>query len=295
MRDHCHEPGLKAGVLALLLVAAVAAVAPAEEAETPPCADCHDEVAAAFARTPHGLSSKAVSCVSCHSGGAQHVEAGGDASLIGTPAGAAGATVCASCHGSSLHRGWGGATPAHAEGGVHCTDCHGVHQAAARPRALLRQEPEALCASCHPAEVGDFMRPYGHRLDRAGLQCVSCHDPHAGSGTDSLRVDRSGDGPCVSCHAEKRGPFVFPHPGDGAGDGADGCLRCHQAHGSSNPMQLTRARVDQLCLECHSPLGGDTLGSQPPSLHDLRSPRYRNCTVCHVAVHGSQSSPALLK
>ena len=36
-------------------------------------------------------------------------------------------------------------------------------------------------------------------------------------------------------------------------------------------------------------------GSQPPSFHDLRSPRYQNCTTCHITVHGSNTSPLLLK
>ena len=60
-------------------------------------------------------------------------------------------------------------------------------------------------------------------------------------------------------------------------------------------MMLTRSTVAQLCLECHSNITGTTLGSQPPSLHDLRSPRYQNCTTCHTAVHGSNVSPRLLR
>jgi predicted CXXCH cytochrome family protein len=84
---------------------------------------------------------------------------------------------------------------------------------------------------------------------------------------------------------------VFPHVSNVVGD----CMSCHQPHGSSNPNALTRSQVYQLCLECHSPIEGGTLGSQPPSFHDLLSPRYRNCTTCHVAIHGSNMSPQLLK
>ena len=58
---------------------------------------------------------------------------------------------------------------------------------------------------------------------------------------------------------------------------------------------LQRAQVYQLCIECHSNLGHETLGSQPPAFHNLNLARYRNCTTCHVAVHGSNRSPALLK
>ena len=52
------------------------------------------------------------------------------------------------------------------------------------------------------------------------------------------------------------------------------------------------------CLECHSnvssvagtgaqqaPSGG--LGGVPPAFHNLRDPRYRNCTLCHQKIHGS--------
>lgn len=123
------------------------------------------------------------------------------------------------------------------------------------------------------------------------MTCVSCHDPHGTAIRPGLALTRAGEQPCLSCHAEKRGPFVFEH---GSGSIA-ACQSCHEPHGSVNPHQLKRARVSQLCLECHSPISARTLGSQPPSFHNLLSPRYQNCTICHTAVHGSQISPALLK
>jgi DmsE family decaheme c-type cytochrome len=156
---------------------------------------------------------------------------------------------------------------------------------------MLAAEPSDLCADCHSSEARSFAKPFGHELDRGGMRCIACHDPHGGPGEQSLKVDRSGESACVSCHAEKRGPFVFPHVSGVTGT----CLSCHEPHGSSNPMALTRARVDQLCLECHSTVEHTTLGSQPPSFHDMRSPRYQNCTTCHVMVHGSNTSPLLLK
>ena len=99
------------------------------------------------------------------------------------------------------------------------------------------------------------------------------------------------DEACTSCHAEKRGPFVFEHVNGVAGD----CMSCHENHGSSNNKRLKRATVKNLCLECHSTLSTKTLGSQPPSFHNVSLPRYQNCTTCHVAVHGSYLSPLLLK
>jgi hypothetical protein len=54
-----------------------------------------------------------------------------------------------------------------------------------------------------------------------------------------------------------------------------------------------------VCLECHANLPTvrttGTLGVIPPAFHDLRSPRYQNCTVCHQKIHGSYVDRNLLK
>jgi DmsE family decaheme c-type cytochrome len=218
------------------------------------------------------------------------MEEGGDPALISKPTGSAGVTLCLGCHGRT--QAMFSARSVHADTNIDCTTCHSIHNPEPTRRALLKEDINPLCASCHASQANSFRRPYGHRLDLGGLECASCHDPHAGAGEHSLRVNRAGEGPCVDCHSEKRGPFAFPHVVGLTGD----CMSCHQPHGSTNPMALTRSRVEQLCLECHSRIvPPDTLGSQTPSSHDLMDPRYRNCTVCHVAIHGSNSSPALLK
>ncbi|MBI3282040.1 MAG: hypothetical protein HYZ57_19635, partial [Acidobacteria bacterium] len=55
------------------------------------------------------------------------------------------------------------------------------------------------------------------------------------------------------------------------------------------------------CLECHANLAnftgvGDTrLGGVPPAFHDLRSPRFRNCTLCHIKIHGSHVDRAFTR
>ena len=256
-----------------------------------PCSDCHDTVAAHFPNNPHARlgNTKAV-CESCHGDTTKHL-ANPDASTIAVPKGAAGAKLCLSCHQSSpeFDR---TAHGFHASASVNCTDCHSVHSPAKGATALLRDNPSTtLCVGCHPAQKADFERPYHHHLARSGMECVSCHNPHGGRGEHNLKKTASGELPCLSCHAEKQGPFVFSHVSGFEGN----CLSCHEPHGSNNPKMLIRARVDQLCLECHTTLPAGTLGAQPPSFHDLRSARYQNCTVCHVAIHGSNSSPMLLK
>jgi len=202
-----------------------------------------------------------------------------------------GAEFCVSCHGttaarSSFRNGVHANSPA-----VNCLSCHSIHAADPRSPHLVAKASVALCASCHPSQAASLRdKPFSHRL-RGGMDCASCHDPHALRGDNALRRTRADELPCLSCHAEKRGPFVFPHVNGVAGN----CLSCHEPHGSSNPKQLLRARIASLCLECHSTLTAATLGSQPPSFHNVLLPRYQNCTTCHVAVHGSNRSPSLLQ
>jgi len=288
------------GILALLVPAAASAEATSQEAL--PCADCHDTVAAEFQANPHALAlgrdaAAGAVCASCHAGGKEHAESGGDAALVKKPAGAAGAATCLACHGGTKGHNEIEPRGAHAASGVNCESCHAIHGAKPAPQLLKRGGSE-LCVSCHPDVKGAFGKPYTHRMHgsvdgtgTAGMQCTSCHNPH-GRGDGNLKLTAvGGEVVCLSCHTEKRGPYVFTH---GALVGGT-CQSCHEPHGSVNPMMLTRSRVAQVCLECHSNVSGTTLGSQPPSLHDMRSPRYQNCTTCHTAVHGSNVSPRLLR
>ncbi len=288
---------------AAALAAALGLFSSRAAAQTPACADCHDE-AKEFARTPHAhvlppgaprpekpLAGDAV-CASCHGDGAKHAEAGGDKSLIKTFHGAEGANLCLSCHSESasrqsFHNGMHAPTSA-----VNCLSCHSIHHPAAGTSRLLAKPVVPLCASCHQAQATSLAdKPFTHRMGRGAMDCVSCHDPHARDARRSVQRTMTGELACLSCHAEKRGPFVYEHVGGISGD----CMSCHEPHGSSNPRMLTRARVDRLCLECHSTLTLKTLGSQPPATHDVTNPRYQNCTTCHVAIHGSNLSPRLLK
>ncbi len=265
----------------------------------PTCADCHADQVKAFAGNPHARYSHrdktpdpSEACTTCHGDGAKHMEAGGDASLIKTFKGASGAQDCLSCHDQAgEHRSV--STGFHANSAaVNCLSCHSIHKAAPKSEHLLAKAPGALCATCHLTQSASFAnKPYAHRLDRGGMTCLDCHDPHARRG-QAVKLTVEGQLPCLNCHSEKRGPFVFDHVTGSGGD----CLSCHQPHGSNNPNSLLWARVDQLCLSCHSQTGGPkTFGSQPPSFHNISLPRYRNCTTCHVAVHGSNLSPQLLK
>ena len=296
---------LTTGGLALLLLFGLspgkAAAAPAgTEAATVSCAECHDQ-AKAFGNNPHarGKTTKTGEvpngvCTPCHGNGELHIEAGGDKGKIAMLSGRCGAETCLSCHDQtkgckSMH------SDKHANSeGVNCLSCHSIHGSPLVGRSLLAKKELDLCGSCHQSQVAVFRnKPYGHRIGRGGMECTTCHAPHqsTNAGCEITKKTKSGESICVSCHAEKKGPFVFPHGAGAIGD----CMTCHEPHASNNMHRLRRATVSQLCLECHSPITGGTLGSQPPSFHNLLTARYQNCTTCHTAIHGSNRSPQLVK
>ena len=270
------------------------------------CNDCHDVQAKSFTGNPHVRSVPKGApndptktnkiCENCHGDGTKHMEAGGDKSLIRALSGRAGAEFCTTCHQESgSHASF--RTGMHANSAtVNCLTCHSIHQSDPRGAHLNVKPTMELCASCHPSTAATLrQKPFTHRPVNGVMDCSSCHDPHGRPGKESLRLTRAGEPPCVNCHSEKRGPFVFEHPTGLSAISAQDCLRCHEQHGSSNPKMLKRANVYQLCLECHSRIQTDTLGSQPPAFHNISLPRYRNCTSCHVAIHGSNLSPRLFK
>ena len=297
--------GIGALVLIGLSAGPIRAQTPApksETAEAAACTDCHDQQGNTFPGNPHARIPGAnfgkpgvgnAACGSCHGAGAKHMESSGeDKSDIRVLRGRKGAEFCLTCHTSGKpHASYQTGIHASSET-VNCLSCHSVHSSEPKAAHLLVKKPLEVCASCHPSQTASFRnKPFAHRIGKGGMECTSCHDPHGLAKDKALRLTRVGETPCVTCHAEKRGPFVFEHVQGVVGT----CTTCHEPHGSSNNKRLVRARVDRLCLECHSTLTTATLGSQPPAFHEISLPRWQNCTTCHTAVHGSNLSPQLFK
>ncbi len=295
-----EEPKPAATPAAVPATAAPQQAAPEAAPAGPLCGDCHADQAKGLSSTRHAWGKAHKNevpntvCETCHGDGKAHIEAGGDKEKIYKPSGLEGANkTCLTCHDTptariSRHAG------AHANSAaVNCLTCHSIHSAEPRSPHLLTKQQLALCSNCHATQAATFRnKPYVHHVGRAGIECASCHEPHGRAGRDSLRITAAGETmPCLGCHADKRGPFVFQHGSVAIGE----CITCHEPHGSSNAKMLKRATVAQLCIECHSPITGTTLGSQPPSFHNLTDPRFQNCTTCHVAIHGSNRDPQFLK
>lgn len=262
------------------------------------CAVCHEDLTKAFDKTPHAILEKSPkynvknSCESCHGPGEAHATSDGDKTKIISFTGKAAKTYnqqCLSCHQKERELVGFNNHSMHAKSGLSCADCHNVHKAAPMTR-ILKASPNTLCLSCHIQQRADFAKPFHHRVTENAVRCIDCHQPHGGLERRQLRASFSGEMACVKCHTDRGGPFAFEHAPHRIRD----CQSCHEPHGSNNPKMLVRSTVRALCLECHS-TSRSLLTSQPPSFHDVRSPRYQNCTSCHLRIHGSNSSRLFLR
>ena len=128
------------------------------------------------------------------------------------------------CHNKGNQKHWAGSM--HDTRKLACTQCHNPHPAeGVHEKALLRQPQLKLCTGCHLQKKAQLLRP-GHMPLREGkLQCTSCHNPH-GTTNERLLWQTSVNQNCYSCHAEKRGPFLWEHA-----PVRENCLNCHDPHG----------------------------------------------------------------
>jgi DmsE family decaheme c-type cytochrome len=242
------------------------------------CAACHGDAVAAMNRTHHATSPGG--CASCHGDVSQHMKG---AVETGTPGpvvafsklkAAAANQVCEKCHSKGGQMHWTGSV--HQSRNVPCVTCHSVHPKGAAPNALLAKPQMALCTGCHLQKKAQLMRS-GHMPVREGkLECTTCHNPH-GTPNDKQLLQTSVNENCYSCHAEKRGPFLWEHPAV-----RENCLNCHDAHGSIQD-KLLKVKMPLLCQQCHQ------TSSHPGPAYPAMS-RYafnQGCLHCHPAVHGS--------
>jgi len=269
------------------------------------CGTCHEDIAASFTKSPHDLVEtdkkrgwEGRACESCHGPGAKHAESASAADIRDPAKLAAFAAdrICLTCHLNQPTQ-IGRLQSSHAKDQVACTTCHKIH--ANGPNGLVVRKAAAvneLCVSCHLNVRAQFQRPFHHKVPEDAMSCVDCHNPHGSIRRAMLQSFGANEPGCFNCHADKRGPFTFEH----AVVRFQGCGTCHEPHGSANPRMLIRQEVRFVCLECHAnlpnaPASNSVLGVVPPSFHDLRSPRFQNCTVCHQKIHGSYVDRNLLK
>jgi len=186
--------------------------------------------------------------------------------------------VCLNCHERGERAYWQGSP--HEERGVACTNCHTIMKSVSAQYQLRTAFQPDTCFQCHKDRRAQMFRSAHMPMREGKVVCSDCHNPHGspymGSDQAMLRQDTINDN-CYSCHAEKRGPFLFEHT-----PVRENCLNCHDPHGSMNEFSLKMPRP-RLCLECHTM--GHGLTSGPYSIFT----QGRACQNCHTMIHGSNS------
>jgi DmsE family decaheme c-type cytochrome len=295
--------------------AGVAPTGPAQAAlqKDAACIGCHGPTSPkptmAFYQTRHGNKAdpRTPGCENCHGPSTTHIKDPASApdvvfgakSKHKSSANARSAS-CLACHESKVlpQANWAGSQ--HQSRDVTCSDCHNIH--APDQKVLSKATQAQVCFTCHKAQRAQTQRISAHPLtttslaSTAKMACSDCHNPHGSTGP-KLLVKNSVNETCYTCHAEKRGPFLWEHA-----PVSDDCTNCHTPHGSTT-APLLKARPPWLCQECHSGdhgaqvnsganLAGGNLTTTNGALQPgAASPRAqlaaRACLNCHVLIHGS--------
>jgi DmsE family decaheme c-type cytochrome len=268
------------------------------------CTVCHNESwrvpVLSIYQTRHGnrADPRAPTCQTCHgSSDAHQKDPGGTRPdvVFGAKHGSTPedqTQACLTCHKSGNRTYWSGSTHQFRE--LVCSNCHVVHTPNDRVLAKITQ-PD-VCFECHKTQRAQAHLISTHPILVGKTACSDCHNPH-GSTAPKLMAKDTINETCYTCHAEKRGPFLWEHSSV-----VDDCTNCHTPHGSTKPA-LLKARVPWLCQECHSgdhgaqvnsganlPGGNATTinGQQPLASQSPRAQtNARACLNCHVLIHGS--------
>jgi DmsE family decaheme c-type cytochrome len=185
--------------------------------------------------------------------------------------------MCLTCHSKGDRIFWQGSP--HEFRDVACTSCHRVMEDISPRHQLAKPNQIETCGTCHLQKRAQQMRSSHMPLREGKMTCTSCHNPH-GSVTASLLKEISINDTCFTCHAEKRGPFLWQHAPQN-----ESCMNCHDPHGSNHERMLKVAKP-RLCQQCHNERTHPTV----PYGRDAASQKFvlgRQCLNCHVNIHGS--------
>lgn len=271
--------------------AALAESAPANDSSSR-CMTCHNNNHInAILKTPHAQSADkrtpfaTHACESCHGASEEHMRSGpGSSPTISFRAGSSTPVekqneVCLGCHQGGLRINWTGSQ--HEAADTSCASCHVAHSV--EDPALIRKSEPETCYGCHTEQRADDHRRSRHPVREGKVICSDCHNPHGSFGPGLLRETSVND-TCYTCHAEKRGPFLWEHA-----PVRDDCSSCHTPHGS-NLAPLLKARTPWLCQECHQENYHPSAlysGRGMPPFDSEASMLGKDCMNCHPKIHGS--------
>jgi DmsE family decaheme c-type cytochrome len=285
--------------LSLAFVAALGVVSvAATPQESPPaeaavdaaqCVACHDTALTnAFKHSRHaGLEQ---SCGSCHAGAAAHAKDMSEGKTDGPKPSVKSLKpaevnqTCLSCHEKGHQANWAGGV--HDRRGMSCISCHSVHDYKSATAQLKTVRDSENCFSCHAAIRGKSQRTSHHPVREGRMDCASCHNPHDSTKPKMIKADWITD-QCLSCHTEKRGPFLWEHA-----PVRENCALCHDPHGSNHDKMLV-AKQPFLCQRCH--LNTRHPGTLYDGVNTVGGPSVSNravehaCKNCHQNVHGGNA------
>ena len=281
------------------------------------CKQCHGSYVESYLQTKHGQKGnvKGPSCQTCHGDGTEHVKGAGGGGILGfnnkaIPADRKGA-VCLGCHEGNRHLAFWDSGK-HKKNDISCNNCHSLHgtPGAGASFALKKENPTIspfqttsrqlqyeTCTTCHKSIRSQLLKPSHHPIIEGRIACTDCHNPH-GALSPAMVNSESVVQLCTSCHAEKRGPYVWEHP-----PVEENCLTCHNAHGS-NHNRLLAEKAPNMCQDCHDASrhpgsvygggGGFSPVPVPPAVAAAPNTRLiaRGCVNCHYQIHGS-NAPAM--
>lgn len=278
----------------------LAAPAPAQEPDgylgEARCATCHGTEQENWAHTVHARVFRSNSrselaakgCEACHGPGAKHLEDATDRNAIVAFTRRRGAAVetqsaqCLQCHKGRERLFWQGSV--HDTSRLGCSDCHNPMAKLSGSGLLAKSSASETCFTCHQQQRTEFRKRSRMPLLEGKLSCGDCHNPHGSVTRPLLKADHVNQ-LCTTCHAEKRGPFVWEHA-----PVRKNCLECHLPHGSSHESLLVVARPF-LCQQCHAnvshPANLLTRSNLPRGAVPDERAVNRGCSNCHSQIHGS--------
>lgn len=285
--------------------------------ESEVCKACHAPYVESYESTKHGQKGnvRGPDCQTCHVNALEHAKAGGGRGVGGIlgfnnksiPAERK-AAICLSCHEGNRHLAFWDSGK-HKKNDVSCNNCHSLHgtPGAGASYALNKPNPSVspyettsrqlqyeTCTSCHKQIRSQLLKPSHHPIIEGRIKCTDCHNPH-GALSHAMVNSESVVQLCTSCHAEKRGPFIWEHP-----PVEENCLTCHNPHGS-NHNRLLVEKAPNLCQDCHDASRHpgsvyDASGGFRPIPPTNTTPNTRliarGCVNCHNNLHGS-NAPAM--
>ncbi|HVP11012.1 MAG TPA: cytochrome c3 family protein [Phycisphaerae bacterium] len=199
-------------------------------------------------------------------------------------------------------------------GTLICMSCHKLGKDSSAYMLADTLEDSRLCRRCH---LGHYAQGTPHDLRQSapaeknrlgqtvaeGGPCSACHLSHRYA-RDIVSSPLDPDGYCITCHqayhvAAGRAREKMQHP-------ASHCLQCHNPHDMASGSFL-KAPANDLCLRCHSKLGGGTAAGMhplgpmnrpvPTELRPLGTtsanrPPEVTCATCH-SMHKGGNPPLL--